>query len=202
MYAAAGGASIANRRKQKRLQLSKQPVNVVLPKSKGALPALRHHHLQHHQYQHQCEYHSHHHHHHPCHSSKLTTRPHKVTPHISRVKQQRQAPTSTSSSSVAFHSIVDDRRRHIVTTDRSQQPVAPISPIHFPISPPPLSLESSVSATTSYHPADRSSKFPFPPPSILDLQVSPPSELQVGTSSNIFSLSQTNPPPEISHTLS
>ncbi|XP_011638253.1 polyadenylate-binding protein 1-B [Pogonomyrmex barbatus] len=189
MYAAAGGASIANRRKQKRLQLNKQaPINVVPPRLKaGVAPGARHHqqHHQHqhqhqHQHHHQYQYHQHHHHHHH-HPTKLAARPHQVAsaPQVSRAQQQHQAPTSTSSSSAAFHPGIDDRRRH---TDhdhhhhKSQQ-VAPVSPIQFPISPPPLSLESSASATT--FPANKSSNFPFPPPSILDLRVSPPtSELQ------------------------
>ncbi|EFN88273.1 hypothetical protein EAI_10557 [Harpegnathos saltator] len=92
MYAAAGGASIANRRKQKRLQLNKQGGGAATP-----------------------------------------------------------------------------------------QQVAPLSPIQFPISPPPLSLESSVSATTCPNNNNKASNFPFPPPSILDLRVSPPtSEPQCG----------------------
>ncbi|KAH0954521.1 hypothetical protein HN011_000925 [Eciton burchellii] len=182
MYAAAGGASIANRRKQKRLQLSKQtPINVIPPRLKGIPPGSRHQqqHYQHHQHQHQhqhhhqYQYHHHHHHHHP--SKLATNRPHQIAPtsQIPRAHQQQQAPTSTSSSSAAFHSSIDDRRRH-ADYHKSQQ-VVPVSPIQFPISPPPLSLESSASATCQ----TKSSKFPFPPPSILDLRVSPPtSELQ------------------------
>ncbi|EZA49308.1 hypothetical protein DMN91_000152 [Ooceraea biroi] len=186
MYAAAGGASIANRRKQKRLQLSKQtPVHVVPPRLKGVPPGSRHHqqHYQHHQHQHQHQHHHqyqyHHHHHHHHHPTKLVTnRSHQVAPtsQVPRAHQQQQAPTSTSSSSAAFHPSIDDRHRH-ADHHKSQQ-VAPVSPIQFPISPPPLSLESSASATC---PANKSSKFPFPPPSILDLRASPPtSELQCG----------------------
>ncbi|XP_014480519.1 PREDICTED: clock-controlled protein 8-like [Dinoponera quadriceps] len=185
MYAAAGGASIANRRKQKRLQLNKQGaatpvINVVPPRLKGALGSRQqqyhHHQHQHHQHQHQF----HHHHHHYQHPTKHQIRSYQDIPPRA---QQQQAPTSTSSSSAAFHpGSVDDRRRHHHHADHhksSQQQVAPLSPIQFPISPPPLSLESSVSVTTC--PNNKASNFPFPPPSILDLRVSPPtSEPQCG----------------------
>ncbi|XP_012228076.1 protein tweety [Linepithema humile] len=191
MYAAAGGASIANRRKQKRLQLNKQtPVNVVPPRLKGVPPGSRqqqqqhqHHHHQH-QHQHHHQFHHHHqhqhnhHHHHHHHPTKFATRPHQVASASQAPRAHPQAPTSTSSSSAAFHSAIDDRRRR--ADHRKSQQVVPVSPIQFPISPPPLSLESSASATTC-PPASKPSNFPFPPPSILDLRVSPPtSELQCG----------------------
>lgn len=157
MYAAAGGASIANRRKQKRLQLNKRVAEGTVPSRLKTIPASQHHY--HHQHQHQ------HQHHHP---SKFA-RPHVVPP--SSTSQPPQPPQPPSS---AFHPSID-RRRHV---EKSQQ-VAPVSPIQFPISPPPLSLESPSSVT---YPT-KSNNFPFPPPSILDLRVSPSSsELQVGKS--------------------
>ncbi|KAM0724716.1 hypothetical protein ACS0PU_009100 [Formica fusca] len=185
MYAAAGGASIANRRKQKRLQLNKQtPVHVIPPRLKSVPPGSRHHqqqqHYQHHQHQHQHQhhhpYHHHHHHHHHHHPPTKLAATRQQAP-----RAQQQTLTSTSSSSAAFHPGIDDRRRHAIDHHKShQEQVAPVSPIQFPISPPPLSLESSTSATT-YPANNKSSKFPFPPSSVLDLRVSPPtSELQCG----------------------
>lgn len=148
MYAAAGGASIANRRKQKRLQLNKRVAEGTIPSRLKTVPATQHHY----------------HHHQHLHPSKFA-RPHVVPPSST---PQAQPP------SCAFHSGIE-RRRHV---EKCQQ-VAPVSPIHFPISPPPLSLESPSSVTC----ATKSSNFPFPPPSILDLRVSPSSsELQVGRS--------------------
>ncbi|KAF3423088.1 hypothetical protein E2986_08226 [Frieseomelitta varia] len=153
MYAAAGGASIANRRKQKRLQLNKRVTEGTIPSRLKTIPASQHH-YHHHQHQHQ-------HHHHP---SKFA-RPHVVPP--SSTSQPPQPPSS------AFHPSIDRRRHHV---EKCQQ-VAPVSPIQFPISPPPLSLESPSSVT---YPS-KSNNFPFPPPSILDLRVSPSSsELQCG----------------------
>ncbi|XP_076622934.1 uncharacterized protein LOC143342691 [Colletes latitarsis] len=146
MYAAAGGASIANRRKQKRLQLNKRVAESTIPSRLKNVPA-----SQHHFHQHQ--------HHHP---SKFA-RPHVVPPSSTPQPQPQSS---------AFHPSVD-RRRHV---EKCQQ-VAPVSPIQFPISPPPLSLESPSSVTC----ATKSNNFPFPPPSILDLRVSPSSsELQCG----------------------
>lgn len=154
MYAAAGGASIANRRKQKRLQLNKRVAESTIPSRLKTIPVSQHHY--------------HHQHHHP---SKFA-RPHVVPPSST---PQPQPPSST------FHPSID-RRRHV---EKCQQ-VAPVSPIQFPISPPPLSLESPSSVTCA-----TKSNFPFPPTSILDLRVSPSSsELQVGRlfSSNFFKL--------------
>lgn len=149
MYAAAGGASIANRRKQKRLQqkgsTTATPQLSKLKVGAGAGGALHHQH-QHHHHQHQ---HSHQHA-----SSKYARASQNVVP----------APPAPSSSSHAFH---HSRRR--------PEQLAPVSPIPlFPISPPPLSIESSPAPTAK-------TKFPFPPSSILDLRVVPStSELQVG----------------------
>lgn len=147
MYAAAGGASIANRRKQKRLQLNKRVGEGTIPSRLKPVPAGS----------------SQHHYHHP---SKFA-RPHVVPPSSTPQPQPQPQPPSS-----AFHPSID-RRRHV---EKCQQ-VAPVSPIQFPISPPPLSLESPSSVTC----ATKSNNFPFPPPSILDLRVSPSSlELQVG----------------------
>ncbi|XP_003693071.1 uncharacterized protein LOC100864906 [Apis florea] len=144
MYAAAGGASIANRRKQKRLQLNRRVAENTIPSRLKTIPASQHHY--------------HHQHHHP---SKFA-RPHVVPPSST---PQPQPPSST------FHLSID-RRRHV---EKCQQ-VTPVSPIQFPISPPPLSLESPSSVTCA-----TKSNFPFPPTSILDLRVSPSSsELQCG----------------------
>lgn len=134
MYAAAGGASIANRRKQKRLQLNKRVGEGTVPPRLKTVPPSQHHY------------------HHP---NKF------ARPHVPQSSAPQPQPPSS-----AFHLSID-RRRHV---EKCRQ-VAPVSPIHFPISPPPLSLASPSSVLN----------FPFPPPSILDLRVSPSSsDLQVG----------------------
>ncbi|XP_051166079.1 uncharacterized protein LOC127284596 [Leptopilina boulardi] len=123
MYAAAGGASIANRRKQqKRLQLNKR--SDVATASAAAAAA------------------------------RIKNTP-ATTSHNTRKFSRPQSSSTLSAppTSCAFHCI--ERRRRV---ERCQQ-LAPISPIQFPISPPPLSLESPS--------PNKSSNFPFPPPSIL-----------------------------------
>ncbi|XP_043482028.1 uncharacterized protein LOC122511061 isoform X1 [Leptopilina heterotoma] len=142
MYAAAGGASIANRRKQKRLQLNKRSDVATASAAAAAriktAPATSH--------------------------TRKFSRPHVVA------RPQSSSTLSAPPPSCAFHSSIERRRR----VERCQQ-LAPVSPIQFPISPPPLSLESP-----SPRP-NKSSNFPFPPPSILDLRVSPSAtELQCG----------------------
>ncbi|XP_034944048.1 uncharacterized protein [Chelonus insularis] len=146
MYAAAGGASIANRRKQKRLQLSKQqkpPAVVAKSKITGSTTGV--------------------------HAAKFS-QPHVLSTH--------PAPSSTFHSSHEHHrqhSHHHQRRRPEKVTPHRLAP--PLSPIQFPISPPPLSLESANSPTLPL----KSNHFPFPPPSFLDLRVSPStSELQCG----------------------
>ncbi|KZC04982.1 PREDICTED: uncharacterized protein LOC107192796 [Dufourea novaeangliae] len=155
MYAAAGGASIANRRKQKRLQLNKRVAEGTIPsRLKPAVPASSQHHYHHHQY----------------HSNKFA-RPHVVPPSST----PQPPPSSQQPPSSAYHHQSVERRRHV---EKSHQQIAPVSPIQFPISPPPLSLESPSSVTCA---TKSNNNFPFPPPSILDLRVSPSSsELQCG----------------------
>ncbi|KAK0167987.1 hypothetical protein PV327_001832 [Microctonus hyperodae] len=171
MYAAAGGASIASRRKQKRLHLNKQQASA---QSSSAAAAIR---------------------------NRITggINDSTATTHATKFSRSHvpilHPPTHQPSSSTtcAFHSSHEHHRHrrryrhhhhyHHHHHHHRQQPdkiisnflAPPISPIQFPISPPPLSLESPNSLT---HPF-KSSNFPFPPPSFLDLRVSPStSELQ------------------------
>uniref|UniRef100_A0A6V7HYA2 Uncharacterized protein n=1 Tax=Bracon brevicornis TaxID=1563983 RepID=A0A6V7HYA2_9HYME len=168
MYAAAGGASIANRRKQKRLQLNKQRVpEVPVPIIKKIQPTSQHiinkASLGRHQHQH----HHHHYHHHQQQQEQQQQQ-----------HQQQQSLVTTSSSLHCNHAHGHNRRKkndRLALPNRLAPPVSPI----FPISPPPLSLESQNSATL-LPPLLKSSNFPFPPPSFLDLRSSSSSELQVG----------------------
>ena len=145
MYAAAGGASIANRRKQKRLQLNKRADDATA--SAAAAARIK--------------------------NAPVTSNLSKFPPRPHVVPRSSSSTLSALPPSCNFHSSVDRRRRRRV--ERCQQ-LAPASPIQFPISPPPLSLESPSPRLT------KTSNFPFPPPSIIDLRVSPSTtELQVGT---------------------
>ncbi|XP_066590673.1 uncharacterized protein [Prorops nasuta] len=159
MYAAAGGASIANRRKQKRLQLSRRGAEAAI-----TAPRIRTHPAS-------------------SHPGKFA-RPHVLPPAPTAPPAQQPPPPPPPPPpttarpppppSCAFHSSIDRRRR----ADKCQQLLLPpVSPIDFPISPPPLSLESPTSVTC----APKTNSFPFPPPSILDLRVSSSTaELQCG----------------------
>ncbi|XP_015589047.1 uncharacterized protein LOC107264854 [Cephus cinctus] len=175
MYAAAGGASIANRRKQKRLQLNRRGGDAVgtpaalaprirsvptshsskfarshfLPPSSAPVPLPSSANVGSHERHKRLEKHHHHHH------------------HQQQQQEQQQHPQSQHHHHRNFH----HNHHHY------QHQLVPLSPAPFPISPPPLSLESPNSFTF----ATKSNSFPFPPPSILDLRVSPStSELQCG----------------------
>ncbi|XP_014613081.1 PREDICTED: uncharacterized protein LOC106791726 [Polistes canadensis] len=183
MYAAAGGASIANRRKQKRLQLYKRGAeggrlgeNVLGTAERGKIISkqtrrtgsttgtlmtnkfARQHQHQHHHHYHHHHHHQHHHHHHQ--------HQHQHQHHV--VPSSFAAQVAPQSSQ--FHTGID--RQQLSRVEKYQQQLAPVSPIQFPISPPPLSLESSVSVTYA---TSKPNSFPFPPPSILDLRISPTS---------------------------
>ncbi|XP_015188831.1 PREDICTED: uncharacterized protein LOC107072983 isoform X1 [Polistes dominula] len=203
MYAAAGGASIASRRKQKRLQLYKRGVEsgrlgesglgtagrgkiiskqTTGSKATGTLMtnkfARQHqhqhqqqhpHHQHHHHYYHHHHHHQHHHHHHQ-HQHQHQ--------HVVPSSFAAQAPPPPPQSS-QFHITGIDKQQLISRVEKYQlqqqqlqQQLAPVSPIQFPISPPPLSLESSGSVTCA---TSKPNSFPFPPPSILDLRISPTS---------------------------
>ncbi|KAK2577050.1 hypothetical protein KPH14_005866 [Odynerus spinipes] len=141
MYAAAGGASIASRRKQKRLQLYKRGAEGGRFESGLATTA----------------------------RSKAAS---ATTPNqTSTTTASKFAPPQSSQ----FHTGID-RHGQSRRVEKCQQ-LAPVSPIQFPISPPPLSLESPGSVTCA---TNKPNNFPFPPPSILDLRISPTStpELQ------------------------
>ncbi|XP_011301261.1 uncharacterized protein [Fopius arisanus] len=153
MYAAAGGASIAKRRNQKRLQLNKQRLeatHTAAVKKATSIPSGA--------------------------SGKARTHlaPHQPQPHPQPQSQLQAQTASPYHSSHCNHAHGGNRRRRHekLTPNRLAPPVSPI----FPISPPPLSLESQNSVT---HPL-KSSNFPFPPPSFLDLSSPSPSELQCG----------------------
>nr|KAF7433948.1 hypothetical protein H0235_002139 [Vespula pensylvanica] len=182
MYAAAGGASIASRRKQKRLQLYKRgaegglgtigktkttSTNQTATRTTTSTTTTNKFARQH-QHQHQHHHHYHHHHHHQ----------HQHHHHHHQHQHQHHVPPSFAAQapqSSQFHTGIDRQQRSRV--EKCQQ-LAPVSPIQFPISPPPLSLESSGSVTCA---TSKPNSFPFPPPSILDLRISPTStpELQV-----------------------
>ncbi|KAK0173167.1 hypothetical protein PV328_006405 [Microctonus aethiopoides] len=183
MYAAAGGASIASRRKQKRLHLNKQQASAqsaaaaaVRNRITGGINDTTA----------------------TTHATKFS-RSHVPILHPTHPSLPLNQPASSSTTTCAFHSSHEHHRHrrrfrhhhhyhhhHHHHHHHRQQPdkivsnflAPPISPIQFPISPPPLSLESPNSLT---HPF-KSSNFPFPPPSFLDLRVSPStSELQCGS---------------------
>nr|XP_050869995.1 uncharacterized protein LOC127073042 [Vespula vulgaris]XP_050869996.1 uncharacterized protein LOC127073042 [Vespula vulgaris] len=180
MYAAAGGASIASRRKQKRLQLYKRgaegglgttgktkttSANQTATRTTSTTTTNKF--ARQHQHQHQHHHHYHHHHHHQ----------HQHHHHHHQHQHQHHVPPSFAAQapqSSQFHTGIDRQQRSRV--EKCQQ-LAPVSPIQFPISPPPLSLESSGSVTCA---TSKPNSFPFPPPSILDLRISPTStpELQ------------------------
>ncbi|XP_015110070.1 uncharacterized protein LOC107036549 [Diachasma alloeum] len=143
MYAAAGGASIAKRRNQKRLQLNKR---LEATHTTGVKKP-----------------------------TAIITGPQVTKPSRTHLAPQPQAQTSSPyHSSHCNHAHGHNRRRRNdkLTPNRLAPPVSPI----FPISPPPLSLESQNSVTLPL----KSSNFPFPPPSFLDLRSPSPSELQCG----------------------
>ncbi|XP_015188832.1 PREDICTED: uncharacterized protein LOC107072983 isoform X2 [Polistes dominula] len=216
MYAAAGGASIASRRKQKRLQLYKRGVEsgrlgesglgtagrgkiiskqTTGSKATGTLMtnkfARQHqhqhqqqhpHHQHHHHYYHHHHHHQHHHHHHQ-HQHQHQ--------HVVPSSFAAQAPPPPPQSS-QFHITGIDKQQLISRVEKYQlqqqqlqQQLAPVSPIQFPISPPPLSLESSGSVTCA---TSKPNSFPFPPPSILDLRISPTStsDLQIRDASYCY----------------
>ncbi|XP_044584570.1 uncharacterized protein LOC123265052 [Cotesia glomerata] len=155
MYAAAGGTSVANRRKQK--QISKQRPSQILngPKtSRGRYIA----------------------------ESGLciskNARSHTLAQQNLVVSQQSHysAPSSTfyNFSQVNHRNHTHNlhyfkHRRLIAEKVKLHRFLAPpLSPIQFSISPPPLSLESTTSTT---HPL-KFNNFPFPPPSFFDLRIS------------------------------
>ncbi|XP_074096612.1 uncharacterized protein LOC141525843 isoform X2 [Cotesia typhae] len=164
MYAAAGGTSIANRRKQK--QISKQRPSQIL----NDLKTLRGRYIA---------------------ESGLSipknARSHTLAQQNLVVSQQsyHSAPSSTfyNSSQVNHRNHTHNlhyfkRRRLIVEKVKLHRHLAPpLSPIQFFISPPPLSLEST---TSTMHPL-KFNNFPFPPPSFFDLRISSStSEIQCG----------------------
>lgn len=207
MYAAAGGASIANRRKQKRLQLNKRDGSGAQAAAARArsISAVGHQSAQ--QIgkfsagqqpiptmqlqlpppvvQPTYGFHSSHEH---------RSRTHRRTGHHER---KSSSITNSYHSGHQYHSTDHNRHRLL-----APPPISPI--VQFPISPPPLSLESPSSlvnngtqAATGKSNYDYNSNsspaaavaFPFPPPSFLDLRVSPStSELQVGKSRSLIYL--------------
>lgn len=174
MYAAAGGASIAKRREQKRLALKQLGVGggggsaTTVGNKKGSGSGLQH-------------------------QNKFSRT------HLAPLHSAAAAATASAESTGAFHSSHDHQKNnkhnqhrhshsfhHLHYRKKRPDPiipqrnhlVPPVSPIQFPISPPPLSLESQNSSSLQL----KTSNFPFPPPSFLDLRVASPtaSELQVG----------------------
>ncbi|KAF7995762.1 hypothetical protein HCN44_006869 [Aphidius gifuensis] len=174
MYAAAGGASIAKRREQKRLQLKQLggASSAAAAKKTGSGSGLQHqnrfsrsHLAQLHPPAPTGAFHSSHDHHHHQHQHQH--------------QQQQQQQHKNKQRSHSFHHLHQHKRKRpdkIITN--SNHLVPPVSPIQFPISPPPLSLESQNSQSLQL----KTSNFPFPPPSFLDLRVASPttSELQCG----------------------
>lgn len=207
MYAAAGGASIANRRKQKRLQLNKRDGSgaqaaAARARSLSAQTPVGHGSGQQHGKLSVGQ--------HVVPSLQLSLPSQVVQPtygfhssherHRNRGNRRAQYERKPSSAvtnnfhnnnnkSHNLHNSGDSRHRLL-----APPPISPI--IQFPISPPPLSLESpnslaanvtqSFASKTNVYGNNNSSSaaavaFPFPPPSFLDLRVSPStSELQVG----------------------
>lgn len=164
MYAAAGGASIASRRKQKRLLLHKRGGGAG-GASAGAGAGR---------------------------GSASVTSDHQVERsvggnlhHQARIRSaQFPRPSRISKPPNLPPPLINCQHQNQPHTDQQShnQQLIPVSPITFPISPPPLSisLESSNSLTYS---VCKSNHFPFPPPP--DLRVSSSTELQVGNSSPI-----------------
>ena len=198
MYAAAGGASIANRRKQKRLEKLNKPgaqaaaararsisANPGIGQQSGkfgasgnAIPTLQ-----------------------------LALPPPVIQPtygfHSSHERRtNRRIQHDRKSSSATTTTYHHHNHNHSNTSSSRNRLLAPppISPIvQFPISPPPLSPESpnlfvkngtqAITCKANNYSNNNSSPiatsvaFPFPPPSFLDLRVTAStSELQVGTS--------------------
>ncbi|KAI4475829.1 hypothetical protein M0802_015012, partial [Mischocyttarus mexicanus] len=114
---------------------------------------------------HHHHHHQHHHHHHQ--------HQHHVVPSSFAAQQQQQLQQQQPSAPAPQSSQFDRQQSsRIEKCQQQQQLLAPVSPIQFPISPPPLSLQSSGSVTCA---TSKPNSFPFPPPSILDLRISPTS---------------------------
>ncbi|XP_046751221.1 SKI family transcriptional corepressor 2-like [Diprion similis] len=191
MYAAAGGASIASRRKQKRLLLHKRGGSgggVVGGAGRGAVSSAVTSGEHHHQAQgqgrgfpggniHHLNHYNHHNHHNQSNQQQARTKsapfPSSRQSRISRPPNLH--PPLPSSAQHQCQPNNQHHHHHHHHHQHQQQQLIPVSPITFPISPPPLSvsLESSKSLTYS---VSKSNHFPFPPPP--DLRVSSSTELQ------------------------
>lgn len=164
MYAAAGGTSIANRRKQN--QLNKQ--RPLLATNGPKIPRCRNGFEREQRISNSIK----------GHKSSRQHIPILQPPH-------HPAPSSTCHNSSQTKNRFQNPNCH---SFKHQRPISeiviphgplapPLSPIQFSISPPPLSLESANSGT---HPL-KFNNFPFPPSSLFELRILPStSELQVG----------------------
>lgn len=168
MYAAAGGASIASRRKQKRLLLHKRggAAGPTVGTGRGCPPVT---------------------------TSAVTTAVehhaprvpsghfhHSATPRIRSAPSHPARPRISRPPNLPAPTLINGQ--HLNHQPRSelshhQQLIIPVSPITFPISPPPLSISLESSNSLNNYSVSKSNHFPFPPPS--DLRVSS-TELQVG----------------------
>ncbi|XP_053593089.1 uncharacterized protein LOC103579904 [Microplitis demolitor] len=164
MYAAAGGTSIANRRKQN--QLNKQ--RPLLATNGPKIPRCRNGFEREQRISNSIK----------GHKSSRQHIPILQPPH-------HPAPSSTCHNSSQTKNRFQNPNCH---SFKHQRPISeiviphgplapPLSPIQFSISPPPLSLESANSGT---HPL-KFNNFPFPPSSLFELRILPStSELQFG----------------------
>ncbi|XP_012255312.2 uncharacterized protein LOC105685622 [Athalia rosae] len=183
MYAAAGGASIASRRKQKKLLLHKRgggcggtggragagtlagagvSVTTIEPQGNTNPYSRQQNFYQHHQQQGRTR-------------SAPFPRPSRVSRPpplvIGGLQQQQQLQHQNCPP---HHCHRNHHNRH--NPQQPQQQLIPVSPITFPISPPPLSISLESSNSLTNYSVSKANHFPFPPPP--DLRISSTTDLQ------------------------